>query len=62
MGPAPHPAPDGRLSPEFVAWMMGLPADWNAGESRTNRLKQLGNAVVWPQAVVAIRTLTQNSR
>lgn len=31
--------------PEFVEWMMGFPAGWTEGVSRTQRLKMLGNAV-----------------
>lgn len=31
--------------PEFVEWMMGFPAGWTDGVSRTQRLKMLGNAV-----------------
>lgn len=59
MGPAPHPVDEAnRLSPDFVAWMMGFPAGWNDG-TRTNRLKQLGNAVVWQQAYHALQMLTQ---
>jgi DNA (cytosine-5)-methyltransferase 1 len=50
--PAPRPTDDrGRLSPAFVEWMMGLPADWVTGHGlpRTAELKMLGNGVV-PQA------------
>ena len=44
--PAPDPTDDReRLMPEFVEWMLGFPADWTAGESRTARLRMLGNAV-----------------
>lgn len=60
MGPAPRPVDDrNRLAPEFVAWMQAFPTDWNEGESRTNRLKQLGNAVVWLQAYRALELLFQ---
>lgn len=31
--------------PEFVEWMMGAPAGWTEGVSRTQRLKMLGNGV-----------------
>lgn len=31
--------------PEFVEWMMGFPHAWTEGESRTARLRMLGNAV-----------------
>ena len=57
--PAPHPAPDGRLSPEFVEWMMCLPAGWVTGHglSRTAAVRMLGNGVVPPQAAAAIGEL-----
>ena len=57
--PAPHPAPDGRLSPLFVEWMMGLPAGWVTGHglARTAELKMLGNGVVPQQAHAAIAAL-----
>lgn len=46
MGAAPAPTDDrGRLAPEFVEWMMGAPAGWTDGVSRTQRLKMLGNGV-----------------
>lgn len=56
---APHPAPDGRLSPAFVEWMMGFPEGWvtNCGLSRTKQLKALGNAVVPQQGTHAVRGL-----
>jgi len=43
--------------PEFVEWMMGFPAGWTAGVSRTQRLKMLGNAVVPQQAALALKLL-----
>lgn len=44
---APRPTDDrGRLNPAFTEWMMGFPDGWTEGESRTQRLKMLGNAVV----------------
>lgn len=44
--PAPKPLTDaGRLSPNFVEWMMGYPQDWTEGVSRSQRLKMLGNSV-----------------
>jgi len=59
MGPAPAPVDDkGRLSPPFVEWMMGLPAGWTDGMSRTQALKALGNAVVPQQAQAALSILT----
>jgi DNA (cytosine-5)-methyltransferase 1 len=43
---APRPVDDrGRLEPRFVEWMLGFPDAWTAGESRTARLRMLGNAV-----------------
>lgn len=54
--PAPAPVDDkGRLSPDFVEWMMGWPAGWTdvPGSSRTSRLKQCGNGVVTHQAYAA---------
>lgn len=62
--PAPEPLEDGpsgkRLSAEFSEWMMGLPAGHVTGVpglSRKAQLRLLGNGVVPPQAVHAIRTL-----
>lgn len=43
--------------PEFVEWMMGLPIGWTDGQSRTARLRGLGNAVVPAQAVLALAHL-----
>lgn len=62
---APPPRkPDGRdstqrLSAAFVEWMMGLPAGHvtQAGLSRAEQLKALGNGVVPQQAELALRTL-----
>lgn len=45
-GPAPAPTTDGRLSPDFVCWMMGFPSGWVDGLTRTAALRCLGNAVV----------------
>lgn len=42
--------------PEFVEWMMGYEIGWTAGNSKTQRLKQLGNSVV-PQCVEMIGRL-----
>ena len=44
--------------PEFVEWMMGFPAGWTDGISRTQRLKMLGNAVVPQQAALALILLS----
>ena len=44
--------------PEFVEWMMGFPAGWTDGISRTQRLKMLGNAVVPQQAAFALTLLS----
>lgn len=49
-----------RLSPEFVEWMMGLPAGWVTevpGLTRNEKLKALGNGVVPQQAEAALRVL-----
>lgn len=55
VGSAPHPTDErGRLMPEFVEWMMGFPQGWTEGQSRTQRLKMLGNAVVPQQCAYAI--------
>ncbi len=54
--PAPDPTDDaGRLSPDFVEWMMGWPAGWTdiPGATRSHRLKQCGNGVVPQQAYAA---------
>lgn len=61
--PAPSPTeltPKGsqRLSPQFVEWMMGLPAGHvtaAAGVNRNAQLKALGNGVVPQQAAAALR-------
>jgi DNA (cytosine-5)-methyltransferase 1 len=56
--PAPHPVDDkGRLAPSFVEWMMGFPAGWTEGMTRTQALKALGNAVVSQQAILALSML-----
>lgn len=59
--PAPRPTDDlGRLNPPFVEWLMALdPGHVTAvpGLSRTAQLKALGNGVVPPQAVAALRIL-----
>lgn len=56
--PAPRPTDDdGRLSPPFVEWMMGYPAGWVDGLTRTQALKALGNAVVPQQGLAALSVL-----
>jgi DNA (cytosine-5)-methyltransferase 1 len=56
--PAPAPTDDrGRLSPAFVEWMMGYPAGWVDGLTRTQALKALGNAVVPQQGAAAVALL-----
>ncbi|MFF5495736.1 DNA cytosine methyltransferase [Streptomyces aquilus] len=59
--PAPRPTDDrGRLTAEFVEWMMGLPhghVTGVAGLSRPAQLKALGNGVVPQQAAYALRFL-----
>ncbi len=63
LAPAPT-RPDGRmgghrLSPEFVEWMMGLPAGHitDVAIKREAQLKALGNGVVPQQAALAVSTL-----
>lgn len=62
-----HPRfPDIRTgtNPEFVEWMMGLPAGWVTevpGLTRTQQVKALGNGVVPQQADTAIRDLLKES-
>ena len=46
-----------RLNPDFVCFMMGFPEGWLHG-SRTQQLKQLGNAVVPQQGAYALRQLS----
>ncbi|MEV6755802.1 DNA cytosine methyltransferase [Streptomyces sp. NPDC051214] len=59
--PAPRPTDDlGRLNPVFVEWLMALNEGHVTavpGLSRTAQLKALGNGVVPPQAVAALRIL-----
>jgi hypothetical protein len=51
---APAPTDDeGRLNPDLVRWMMGYPAGWVDGISRTAQLRCLGNAIVPLQAATA---------
>lgn len=50
----------GRLNPQFVEWLMGLPAGHVTdvpGLSRSAQLKALGNGVVPQQAEAAVRLL-----
>ena len=42
---------------EFVTWMQFFPPGWTEGMSRTQALKALGNAAVWPQALRALLDL-----
>jgi DNA (cytosine-5)-methyltransferase 1 len=62
----PPTNPDGRdmqhrLSPEFVEWMMGLPAGHvtapSIGLTRNQQLKALGNGVVPAQCALALQEL-----
>lgn len=59
--PAPEPTDArGRLAPEFVEWIMGLPHGWVTGVpglSRPAQLTALGNGVVPQQASRALRLL-----
>ncbi len=52
----------GRLNPEFVEYMMGLPVGWvtDTGLARTQQLKMLGNGVVPQQAKYALELLTND--
>ena len=69
---APSPTmPDGRneahrLSPQFVEWLMGLPAghvtDPAIGLTRNQQLKILGNGVVPQQAALALSILLQREQ
>lgn len=67
---APAPTnPDGRdgahrLAPEFVEWMMGLPAGHvtSAPITRAQQLKALGNGVVPQQAALAVSVLLERIR
>ncbi|GEC10469.1 hypothetical protein SSP24_81240 [Streptomyces spinoverrucosus] len=63
--PAPRPTDAlGRLNPPFVEWLMALDDGHVTavpGLSRTAQLKALGNGVVWPQAVAALRILLNRS-
>lgn len=62
MGPAPDPVDDAsRLSPDFVCWMMGFPARWVDGMTRSQALKALGNAVVPAQGAAALGLLMELS-
>lgn len=65
-GTAPVPTEPGRtgqprLNPQFVEWLMGLPAghvtDPAIGLTRTQQLRALGNGVVPAQGAAAIRLL-----
>lgn len=62
--PAPAPTVPGRgdrprLNPQFVEWMMGLPAGHVTGHglSASSELKMLGNGVVPQQAALAMGVL-----
>ena len=52
----------GKLNPEFVEYMMGLPKGWvtDTGLMRTQQLKMLGNGVVPQQAYHAIQLLMES--
>lgn len=56
----PNTLVDGKLNPEFVEYMMGLPVGWvtQANLSRAQQLKMLGNGVVPQQAELALELLT----
>lgn len=48
-------------NPEFVEWMMGLPAGHvtnpDIGLTRSQQLKAIGNGVCVPQGIAALRML-----
>jgi DNA (cytosine-5)-methyltransferase 1 len=52
---------EGKLNPEFVEYMMGLPVGWitDLDMSRAHKLKILGNGVVPQQAYYALELLTK---
>lgn len=47
----------GRLNGDLSRWMMGLPAGWLDGMTRTQKLRTSGSAVVWQQAALALDLL-----
>ncbi|MET9098329.1 DNA cytosine methyltransferase [Streptomyces antibioticus] len=54
----------GRLSPAFVEWLMGLPAGHVTdvpGLTRTQQIKALGNGVIPQQAAAAVQLLAQRA-
>ncbi len=55
----PNPLDQGKLNPQFVEYMMGLPIGWvtNLDLSRTQQIKMLGNGVVPQQAYYALELL-----
>ena len=57
----PHTLDQGKLNPQFVEYMMGLPAGWvtDIDLSRAQQLKILGNGVVPQQAYYALELLTK---
>lgn len=63
--PAPDPTTNGRLSPQFVEWMMGLDDGHVTdvpGLTRNDMLRALGNGVVPQQAAHALRVLLSAGR
>jgi len=61
---APNRTGDQRLNPQFVEWMMGLPAGWVTdvpGISRNGQLHLLGNGVVPQQAAHALAILADQA-
>ena len=55
----PNPLDQGKLNPQFVEYMMGLPTGWvtDLPLSRAQQLKMLGNGVVPQQAYHALELL-----
>ena len=55
----PNTLDQGKLNPQFVEYMMGLPKGWvtDIEMLRTQHLKMLGNGVVPQQAYYALQQL-----
>ena len=50
---------DGKLNPDWVETLQGLPVGWTGKDNRIDRLRLLGNGVVPQTAALAWRTLCQ---
>lgn len=67
--PAPDPvdfaADKPRVSAHFNEWLMGLPSGWVTdvdGLTHEERLKVIGNGVVWQQAAAALRAYLRDEQ